>query len=49
MQNWEFGLRPLRAVGSVYEPEVVGAIGAYAAEGRRNGLEDDAKCIGDGV
>jgi hypothetical protein len=33
----ECGLRPLRAVGSVYEPEAVGAIWAYAPEGRRNG------------
>jgi hypothetical protein len=32
--NWECGLRPLRAVGSIYEPEAVGAIGAYAPEGR---------------
>ena len=33
----EYGLRPLRAVGSascgLYEPEAVGAIGAYAPEG----------------
>ena len=29
----EFGLRPLRAVGSIYEPEAGGAIGAYAPEG----------------
>jgi hypothetical protein len=34
--NGECGLRPLRAVGSIYEPEAVGAIGAYAPEGRRN-------------
>ena len=27
------GLRPLRAVGSIYEPEAVGAIRAYAPEG----------------
>jgi hypothetical protein len=27
------GLRPLRAVGSIYEPEAAGAIGAYAPEG----------------
>ncbi len=27
------GLRPLRAVGSLSEPEAVGAIGAYAPEG----------------
>jgi len=33
--NWECGLRPLRAVGSIYEPEAVGAIGAYAPEGMR--------------
>ena len=25
----DFGLRPLRAVGSIYEPEAVGAIRAY--------------------
>jgi len=31
--NSECGLRPLRAVGSIYEPEAVGAIGAYAPEG----------------
>jgi NADPH-dependent glutamate synthase beta subunit-like oxidoreductase len=31
--NVEVGLRPLRAVGSIYEPEAVGAIGAYAPEG----------------
>jgi len=28
--NWECGLRPLRSVGSIYEPEAVEAIGAYA-------------------
>ncbi len=33
LKNSEFGLRPLRAVGSLYEPEAVGAIGAYAPEG----------------
>ena len=32
----ECGLRPLRAVGSLYEPEAVGAIGAYAPEGSGN-------------
>jgi len=32
----ECGLRPLRAVGSIYEPEAVGAIGAYAPEGSGN-------------
>ena len=32
-KNLECGLRPLRAVGSIYEPEAVGAIGAYAPEG----------------
>ena len=31
--NSECGLRPLRAVGSIYEPEAIGAIGAYAPEG----------------
>ena len=33
-ENWklECGLRPLRAVGSIYEPE---AVGAYAPEGSR--------------
>jgi hypothetical protein len=31
--NSECGLRPLRAVGSLYELEAVGAIGAYAPEG----------------
>ena len=36
MQKSECGLRPLRAVGSIYEPEAVGAIGAYAPEGRWN-------------
>jgi len=34
--NWGCGLRPLRAVGSIYEPKAVGAIGAYAPEGRWN-------------
>jgi hypothetical protein len=29
----ECGLRPLRAVGSIYEPEAIGDIGAYAPEG----------------
>ena len=29
----DFGLRPLRAVGSIYEPEAGGAIGASAPEG----------------
>jgi len=29
----DFGLRPLRAVGSIYEPEAGGAIVAYAPEG----------------
>ena len=33
----EFGLRPLRAVGSLYEPEAVGATGAYAPEGSEEG------------
>ena len=33
MWNMECGLRPLRAVGSIYEPEAVGAIGACAPEG----------------
>jgi DNA mismatch repair protein MutL len=32
----EFGLRPLRAVGSTYEPEAVGGIEAYAPQGSRN-------------
>jgi hypothetical protein len=36
MGIWDCGLRPLRAVGSVYEPEAVGAIGAYASEGMWN-------------
>jgi hypothetical protein len=27
------GLRPLRAVGSIYKPEAVGAIRVYAPEG----------------
>ena len=31
----DFGLRPLRAVGSIYEPEAVGAIEACAPEGLR--------------
>jgi len=35
--KWECGLRPLRAVGSIYEPEAVGAMGAYAPEGMRKG------------
>ena len=35
MWKWECGLRPLRAVGSIYEPEAVGAKGAYAPEGMR--------------
>jgi len=33
----ECGLRPLRAVGSLYEPEAVGATGAYAPEGSEEG------------
>ena len=33
------GLRPLRAVGSLYEPEAVRAIGAYAPEGRWKNTE----------
>ena len=32
----ECGLRPLRALGSIYEPEAVGDIGAYAPEGSGN-------------
>jgi len=35
-ENLECGLRPLRAVGSIYEPEAVGAIEAYAPEGSQN-------------
>ena len=35
LTNAEVGLRPLRAVGSIYEPEAVGVIGAYAPEGMR--------------
>jgi hypothetical protein len=31
----DFGLRPLRAVGSIYEPEAGGAIMAYTPEGWR--------------
>ena len=31
----EFGLRPLRVVGSIYEPEAIGAY-AYAPVGRGN-------------
>jgi hypothetical protein len=34
MRNWECGLRPLRAVGSIYEPEAVGAAWACAPEGK---------------
>jgi hypothetical protein len=34
MRKSECGLRPLRAVGSLYEQEAVGAIGTYAPEGR---------------
>jgi ATP-dependent helicase HrpA len=34
-RNAEGGLRPLRAVGSNYEPEAVGVKGAHAPEGRR--------------
>ena len=30
----EFGLRPLRAVGSIYEPEAIGAF-AYVPAGKR--------------
>jgi hypothetical protein len=36
MRKVECGLRPLRAVGSIYEPEAVGAIGAYAPGGMWN-------------
>ena len=35
-QKSECGLRPLRAVGSICEPEAAGAIGAYAPEGMWN-------------
>jgi len=28
-QNFKCGLRPLQAVGTIYEPEAVGAIGAH--------------------
>ena len=31
----ECGLRPLRAVGPIYESEAIGAIRAYAPEGMR--------------
>jgi len=34
MRKWECGLRPLRAVGSLYEPEAIGAY-AYAPAGMR--------------
>jgi CheY-like chemotaxis protein len=37
----EIGMRPLRAVGSVYEPEAVGGIGAYAPEGMRPSTSSD--------
>jgi hypothetical protein len=37
LTNAEVGLRPLRAVGSTYEPEAVGVIRAYAPEGMRKG------------
>jgi hypothetical protein len=47
MRNWECGLRPLRAVGSLYEPEAVGASGAYAPEGRGN--EKGIGRLGDGA
>ena len=36
IRMWECGLRPLRAVGFIYEPEAGGAIEAYAPEGRWN-------------
>jgi hypothetical protein len=42
----ECGLRPLRAVGSLYEPEAVGTIGAYAPEGMRNVDLKDRKSEG---
>jgi hypothetical protein len=35
MRKSECGLRPRRAVGSIYELEAVGVIGAYAPEGLR--------------
>ena len=35
MRNTERGLRPLRTVGSLYEPEAIGAY-AYAPVGSRN-------------
>jgi hypothetical protein len=34
MEAMEFGLRPLRAVGSLYEPEAIGVY-AYAPAGMR--------------
>jgi hypothetical protein len=41
--NWECGLRPLRAVGSrLYEPEAVGAIGAYSPTRRARVYEPEA-------
>ncbi len=36
-RNLECGLRPLRAVGSIYEPEAIGVY-VYAPEGMRNRL-----------
>jgi len=45
--NWkfpiaDFGLRPLRAVGSLYEPEAGGVIGAYSPTRRARVYEPEA-------
>ncbi len=42
IRNLESGLRPLRAVGSIYEPEAGGAMGACAPEGRRNKIGNNS-------
>jgi len=45
IRNWEGGLRPLRAVGSIYEPEAGEAIGTYAPEGMRNKIGNNPDSI----
>ena len=39
LKQWEIGLRPLRAVGSIYEPEAVGAGSTIPSGGRAEAHE----------
>jgi hypothetical protein len=48
MRKGERGLRPLRAVGSLYEPEAVRAIGAYSPTRRARVYEPEAAPEGRG-